>query len=262
MKILWETQVCKMFTKYFFWLLICSCFVLIYGDYSFPQTTIKFTGIKWTVRSGGGGPGPNNWSDSSNSVWVDSLGQLHLKIRRIGDSWYCSEVYAQQSFGYGEYMFYVASNVENYDPEIVVGLFLYENDRREIDIEFSKWEDPASVDGWYTVQPPPYNNSNQDSFALNLNGNYSTHKIIWSSDSISFQSYRGHYRSLLSPDSLINQWTYSENKNPPVGNERLHINFWLYGGKPPTNLNDAELIISAVYVPIGSLKMNLSPNVE
>jgi hypothetical protein len=234
-----------------FIIIIISFFVLVCCNYTAAQATIKFSGIYWNVRSGGGGPGPNNWSGSSNNVWVDSLGQLHLKIRKIGNSWYCSEIYTQRSFGYGEYRFYVSSNVEKYDPEIVVGLFTYENDSREIDIEFSRWEDTTSLDGWYTVQPPPYNSVNQDSFALNLKGNYSTHKIIWSRDSIFFRSYYGHSKILPSPDSLINQWTYSGNKNPPVGNERLHINFWLYGGKPPANRQDAELIISAVYVPNG-----------
>ncbi|NOU18421.1 MAG: choice-of-anchor D domain-containing protein [Bacteroidales bacterium] len=213
------------------------------------QTTIQFAGFNWTVRNGSGGPGPNNWSNSPSSVWVDSNGQLHLKIRKIGNIWYCTEVIAQQSFGYGEYRFYVASNVENYDPNIVVGLFTYETDSREIDIEFSRWGDPLKVDGWYTIQPSPYNTNNQKSFSLNLSGDYSTHKFIWNSSNIYFQSYHGHYATLPSSDNLIKQWTYTGNNNPPVGNERLHINFWLFSGNPPTNQQEAELIISAVYVP-------------
>jgi hypothetical protein len=33
--------------------------------------TITFAGRSWEVKSGTGGPGPNNWSDSASSVWVD-----------------------------------------------------------------------------------------------------------------------------------------------------------------------------------------------
>jgi len=216
------------------------------------QTTIQFAGITWNVRSGTGGPGPNNWSDDSSSVWVDTNGQLHLKIRKVGNTWYCSEIYAQQSFGYGEYRFYVESNVENYDPNIVSGLFTYENDNRELDIEFSSWGDSTDVDGWYTIQPPPYNSSNQNSFSLNLSGNNSTHKFIWSSSTIFFQSYNGYSATLTDSGDLINQWTYAGSNNPPVGNERLHINFWLFSGNAPFDQQDAELIINAVYVPSGA----------
>lgn len=76
--------------------------------------TVIFAGLTWNVKSGIGGPGPNNWSGSSNSVWVDSEGQLHLKIRKIGSIWYCSELSSLQSLSYGEYRFYIASNLENY----------------------------------------------------------------------------------------------------------------------------------------------------
>lgn len=239
--------------------LIALIFFFFLIKFLIAQTTIQFAGINWNIRSGTGGPGPNNWSNSSNSVWVDANGYLHLKIRKAGSSWYCAEIYAQQSFGYGGYRFYVASNVENYDPNIVVGLFTYENDNREIDIEFSRWGNSSNVDGWFTVHPPPYNSSNQESFPLNLSSDYSTHKFIWNSSNIFFQSYHGYSESLPSSDSLINQWTYTGNNNPPAGNERLHINFWLYSGNPPINQQEAELIINAVYVPSGSLQVALLP---
>lgn len=212
------------------------------------QTTIQFSGLNWNVKTGSGGPGPNNWSDSQESVWVDNNGYLHLKIRKQGDTWLCSEIYSQESFGYGKYKFLVYGNVEEFDPNIVTGLFTYENDEREIDIEFSRWGDPESEAGWYTIQPPPYTNS-QYNFALNLSNNFSTHQFQWDEDSVQFQSFRGHQAGTPSTDSLIAQWTYQGYKNPPAGNERLHINFWLMGGNPPLNQQEAELEIRAVFVP-------------
>jgi len=171
---------------------------------------------------------------------------LHLKIRKIGDDWYCSEIYTKQSYGYGEYRFYVSSNVENYDQYIVVGLFTYETDTKEIDIEFSKWGDPNRVNmGQYVIQPH-YVAGNIERFDLNLTGNYSTHKFIWHQDDIFFQSYYGHYPDLPSQDYLIHEWLYNGDDNPPAGNERLHINFWLQNGNPPADNKDAELIISSV----------------
>jgi len=213
------------------------------------QTSLHFSGLDWTVRSGGGGPGPNNWSDDPGSVWVDTSGFLHMKIHKTGDTWYCSEIYASKSFGYGEYRFDVISDVEQYDPNVVVGLFSYESDEREIDIEFSRWANPGNVAGWYTVQPAPYNATNQDSFALALNGSPSTHLFRWSADSIFFKSSRPYTITVPPTDSLICQWTYTGNNNPPVGNERLHINFWLFHGNPPQDLQEEELVIKAVQVP-------------
>jgi hypothetical protein len=228
--------------KLYVLILLCFLVQMVSG-----QTIIQFSGISWNVRSGSGGPGPNLWSGSPNSVWVDAQGQLHLKIIKVGNAWYCSEVYTQQSFGHGEYRFYVAGNVNNYDPEIVVGLFTYETDTREIDIEFARWGDTANVAGWYTIQPVVP--GNQHSFPLNLHSSLTTHKFNWQADSINFQSYYGHSPTLPDADSLIQEWTYQGNYIPPVGNERLHINFWLFGGHSPVNQQEAELVIKAVSVP-------------
>lgn len=230
------------------------------------QTTIQFAGMSWKVKSGLAGPGPNNWSDSPASVWVDNDGALHMKIRKIGNTWYCSEISALQSFGYGEYRFYLASDVEKYDPEVVVGLFTYETDTREIDIEFSRWGNQANVDGYYTVQPVVP--GNQQTFVPNLAGKKSTHKFTWSKQNIFYQSYFGHYASLPSVDSLIQQWNYTGSYNPPVGNERLHINFWLFQGHAPVNQQEAELVVKSVVVPANtdildlpvSTGMKISPN--
>ena len=225
------------------------------------QRTIQFSGIRWYVRNDPGGPGPNQWSDSENSIYVDTLGYLHLKITKIGSTWYCSEVYTEKSYGYGNYIFQLASNPEKYDPNIVVGLFTYENDSREIDIELSRWGDPLSVDGWYTIQPPPYNSKNQKSFSLNLTNKYSAHIIDWSKDSINLQSYRGNFNEEPSTDSLIQEWTYKGSKNPPPGSERLHINFWLLEGHAPVNQKEAELVIKSVSVIVreGSLNVIITP---
>ena len=43
--------------------------------------TITFAGLTWNVREEqGGAPGPNRWSASDKSVWVDARGQLHMRF--------------------------------------------------------------------------------------------------------------------------------------------------------------------------------------
>lgn len=228
--------------------LFISAYIYCQGQWN---TTVQFAGLIWDVKSGKSGPGPsvpNNWSDSPQNVWVDGNGQLHLKIRKVGNIYYCSEIRAQQSFGYGEYRFYVASRVDTLDPNIVAGMFTYETDLKEIDIEFHRFDGPSSGNGNYTVQPTTPQ-SHHD-FELNLDGDYSTHKFIWSTENIKFQSYHGHYESLPNSSFLIHDWwPYTGSYNPPVGNERLHINFFLFNALDPINGQDAELIIKCVFVP-------------
>lgn len=244
-------------------ILLTFALLIFSGERILSQTTIQFAGQTWDVRSGTGNPGNNNWSSSQSSVWVDDSGHLHLKIRKEGDKWYCSEIVSQQSFGYGEYIFYMASNVEKYDPNVVAAMFTYENDNREIDIEFTNggfgnvlYKD---IPGWYTIQPKPYNSSNQKRFYLNLTEDYSTHKFIWSSANIFFQSYHGHYPQLPSAEHAIQEWTYTGTKNPPAGKERLHFNLYLLGGQAPTDQKEVEFVVNAVFLPVGSLNVALSP---
>jgi hypothetical protein len=109
------------------------------------------------VKSGCGlGQGPNCWSDSEQSVWVDS-GQLHLKIREVNGTWYCAEVYTKACTQYGMHRFYVIKDdplLDNLDKNVVAALFLYKDDQNEVGIEFAKWgvQDP-DYNAQYVVQP-------------------------------------------------------------------------------------------------------------
>lgn len=228
--------------------LIFCCFFLFAFLMLSGQSTIDFSGFKWNVRNGTGGPGPNKWSDDPSSVWVDTLGYLHLRIRKSGDSWYCSEVYTQQSLGYAAYRFDLVSDPELYDPNIVVGLFTYENDSREIDIEFAKWGNPQGLASWYTVQPAPYTPENHYGFMMGLQGRPSSHSFRWTNDSIIFRSSTPYTLTLPPTDSILAEWAYTGSSIPPPGNERLHLNFWLFQGKAPTNGESAEIIIRSVNV--------------
>jgi hypothetical protein len=206
--------------------------------------TVEFAGLTWQVHRGFGGPGPNRFSDGSDSVWVDELGQLHMKIRKVGDAWFSSEVYTLDSLGYGTYRFQIASDAELYDPQVVVGLFTYLDDQHEIDIELTRQGDPHAPEGNYTVQPY-FIPGNMAKFELGLHDN-STHAFEWRPDSIFFQSLDGRRINPAVPEDVISDWTYTGNSIPLAGAERLYINFYLFQGVPPANGADAELIVTDV----------------
>ena len=209
--------------------------------------TIDFAGMTWNVKTGYGGPGPNRWSNNTDSVWVDASGCLHLAITERSGQWYCSEVYTQESFGYGRYIFHVSTNVEDLDRNTVAGLFTYLDQENEIDIEFSRWGAATNPAGQYVVQPWD-GPGNLERFHLGLTGTHSTHLFDWQEDRVFFQSYHGQYPSLASGDYLIHEWTYTGPGIPPAGDEKLHLNFWLMNGLPPSDSQPAELIIKAVEV--------------
>jgi hypothetical protein len=175
---------------------------------------------------------------------------LHLKIRKIGNTWYSAEIVSQQSFGYGDFSFDVASNVEQYDQNVVAGLFTYLNDYHEIDTEFSRWGDPSAVAAQYVVQKSSDSQpSSFHRFAPNLNGDYSTHRFTWRPGTVDFESYYGIYSILPDPGNLMQRWSYSGANVPTAdaGLEKIDLNFWLMSGLAPTNGQEAELVIKAVH---------------
>ena len=202
--------------------------------------TIDFSGYNWQVKSGGPrGPGPNLWDDGSDSVFVDSRGRLHLNIKEKNNNWYSSEVYINRSLGYGVYEFVVenSSRVDTLDPNIVFGMFLYENDEREIDFEWSRWGEP-DYDNFSTTVQPWYNEGNVVTDNLNLDSRYDVvHRLEWQADRIIF--------SVLQNNRILNRRVYTGNRNFAPGSEIVDINFWLMNGWAPLDNQDREVIIKS-----------------
>ena len=226
-----------------------------YDDANQFQTVriIEFSGYKWAVRGTGyGGPGPNFWSDSQESVWLDESGRLHLRIRKIDGRWYCAEVYTSQYTDYGEHRFLIEFDLDNLDQNVVVGLFVYEDDAKEIDIEFSKWGDPNFTDiGSFTVQPWTIP-GNTERFPVLTDSLRTTNLFIWKENYVNFYSIIGHHEGLLpSPENYIHQWIYWGNSIPKNSDDlRTHINFWLVQGKSPVDTTNLEIVITKVQLPI------------
>ena len=205
--------------------------------------TIDFAGRTWTVKNSAGalwGPGPNNFSDSLNNVWVDDQGRLHLAITYDNGVWKSAEVIAQRSFGYGTYRFTIDSPVDGLDPNVVLGLFTWNDDpafnHREIDIEFSRWGNPLdATNTQYTVQP--YTSSaNLTRWTLQPGYSASSHSWRWSSRSVAFQS--------SAFGNQIKQWSYTRRAGiPKPGGENPRINLWLFRGAAPQNGLPVEVII-------------------
>jgi hypothetical protein len=49
----------------------------------------------------------------------------------------------------------------------------------------------------------------------------------------------------LDTGATVATYTYSGADVPKPGDERVHLNFWLFGGAPPTNGLPAEVIVES-----------------
>jgi hypothetical protein len=141
----------------------------------------------------------------------------------------------------------------------VLGLFNYPtpdvgpDGTNEIDIEFAKWGKPEALVGNYTVWPAREGLRRANKrFSVALRGEYTTHRFMWSSTGVTFQSLNGHR------DDSVNQfagWLYQP-QDPasyvPQKAMPVRINLWLFQGKSPRNGQQVELIVN-------SFKYTLTP---
>lgn len=259
------------------------------NDCSVTKDRIDFAGRTWIVRNEPtpNDPGKNYFSNSKCNVWIDSQERLHLKITKRNNIWYCAEVYSIDNVGYGEYVFYVSTKLDEIDKNIVFGLFTYDNTtcstdaNSEIDIEFAKWGEFLDFNPLeYGVQPkndglgggPYHERIHSNILPLIMTGDFSTHVFKWESNKVSFSSFHGHGNPTpYSMDNWVfnstnpgrNVWCSDDNAwselvviPKPSSNTVVDINLYLYDsnddgyGDPPTNGKDYEVIIEGFeYIP-------------
>jgi len=218
---------------------------------------ISFSGYDWLVKSssttlsGTAAPGNNVYSDSTENVWIDKTGWLHLKITNRNNNWYCAEVTLTKPLGYKKYIFQVSGLIGQFHPNVVGGLFTYldsTDNAEEIDIEFSKWgESNNSKMLNYAIQPSDISDNTQN-FGIDLNVNESTHLFDWKPGEVAFASYSGYYTSAPADNMMvISEWNYSAKDVPIDLNGKIHINLWLFQREKidPNDHPEAELVIKS-----------------
>lgn len=220
-------------------------------DGEYYDRIIRFSGQAWKVKSSNKtvGPGPNYFSNSPESVWVDESGQLHLKLISKDGRWYCAEVVTTEPLGYGSYQFKILSGAASLDKYAVLGLFTWDTtapqfNYREIDIELSRWGEDAGLNAQFVVQPWDHS-GNRHRFAIDPQADSSTHIFVWSPKSVQFLSFLGGVQS-PDPNNIVAQWFYTGTDVPPAGGStNARVNLWLISGHPPSDGREIEIVLSS-----------------
>lgn len=266
-------------------LMICL-FVMVNTSFYFAKSLagdekqIWFSGQSWIVESSGNytrGPGDNFFSDSEETVWVDSDGWLHIKLHKEGKlkKWVCPSVRSVLPADYGVHRFYVVGDLAHLDKNVVLGMFLYRMDKEhvdeggEVDIEFSTWGLPKTLPTgeiipsannmqyvlwkpWKGVEGPKI----ADMSCYNIqtsSAQCSTHTLIWRPDVIEFKSCYGHLKN-PKPENIMQTWivrsTLQNTIQMPKQEDRMYINLnlWLNENVTfPSDKKEVEILIKYDY---------------
>ena len=187
-----------------------------------PATSLSWQGYQWAVRTAPGAPGaPQQWS--AGNVFIDANDWLHLKITRdaTGNYQQAELDSIRIGWGYGTYTWRVNTDVSQFAPEYVLGLFTYGADaaygHREIDIEASAWGS-APVTWDYTTWANGHNPVSRNPAPVGA----STQQIDWQADHITWTSWDAAGR-------VIATSTATGADVPVPGDEGIGINLWVCG---------------------------------
>jgi hypothetical protein len=146
-------------------------------------------------------------------------------------------VLATTSLGFGTYQFSLDAPVDGLDPNVVLSLFTWSDApdyaHRELDIEFSRWSDPANQNAQFVVQP--YTQAgNLFRFEEPADLPQTVHEFAWSTSQVSFTS--------TSSRGVIAQHAFTTGI-PQPGGEVVHMNLWLNRRHGPTDGQEVEVVI-------------------
>lgn len=211
------------------------------GAPSSPSPTLHFSGYEWRIRTA-----PSSRGDTSNlydpsNAWTDADSALHLRIAGQPGKWTCAEVALTRSFGYGTYSF-VVRDMSSLEPAAVLAMFTWDyaggdDNNREMDVEVSRWGDPASKNTQYVVQPfhVPANVARFDSLAGVV-----THSFRWEPGRVSFRTVRGAANSAR--PEVVSEHVFTSGV-PSPGAETVRMAFYVFGKNGQPLQNGAEVVV-------------------
>ena len=205
-----------------------------------PPKTLSFGGYDWVISRGFiFRAGSRNNFDPAN-VWTDANGALHLRISGDQGKWTAAEVKLTRSLGYGTYRFRVR-DISHLEPSAVLTLVSWdgvgtEQNRRELDVELSRWGYANNDNVHYVVQPY-YVPANIVRFRIPAG--VFTHSFHWEAGEVTFSTTSG---SGSTGTPLLKQHVFTSGV-PSAGNESVRMSLYVFDkGQVPLK-NENEVVI-------------------
>ena len=210
----------------------------------------SFAGLTWERKSGCGGPGPNCWAPENAELLAGE--GVRLRLTRRQGKWYSAEIRTALPAPCGTYSFYLVGRTDLLDPNVVLGVFLYDDAAGEtgdpcpdeLDLESSRFGDPAAPNGHFvTYASGACGPADLGDFSYAMTGSHSTHQIDWVPGAVSFRLMHGHRLSPDLPTHVISERSFVSPLVPAMGGMRLHVNLWAFAGNAPTDQQEVEVVI-------------------
>jgi hypothetical protein len=200
--------------------------------------TLDFSGYEWVIRQTAGVPGGSpNVYDPANA-WVDGQGRLHLRIAKTATGWTSAEVNLSRSLGYGSYRF-VVGDISHMEPAAVLAISTWDDTGayREMDIEISRWGEPAGKNAQFVVQPY-YVPANVVRF-LSPAGRLA-YSFTWEPGRVSFMTAR--QSAPRTKTNIVAAHVFTSGI-PSPGSELLHMNLYVFDNKRSPLQHGVEVIV-------------------
>jgi len=215
-------------------------------EFPLPKT-LSFSGYDWII-SGGViyRAGSRNNFDPTNA-WTEANGALHLRISGSQGQWTAAEVKLTRSLGYGTYRFKVR-DISHLEPSAVLTLVSWdgvgtEQNRRELDVELSRWGYINNDNAHYVVQPY-YVPANIVRFRIPAG--VFTHSFLWEPGQVTFSTAAG---SGNGEAPLLKQHVFTSGV-PSAGNESVRISLYVFDkGQVPLKHENEAVIEKFEYLP-------------
>ncbi|MFN4298420.1 MAG: hypothetical protein ACK4EX_01690 [Thermaurantimonas sp.] len=199
---------------------------------------INWAGYEWQVKvkEQPAGPGPNYFGLSVENVLITKSNALKLTVMPVSDSWSCAELYTTQMLRNGLYLFELEGSVRNLHPQLVAGMFTYNEKRNhhynESDVEISRWGDVSNLNAQfahYAVNEEP----EVHRFELSETSRVHTFIIHKSRGEVAFYYLDRKFSGKIPAIQQARAFQRFSNITHQPDYFQLHINLWLFKGQEP-----------------------------
>lgn len=193
---------------------------------------LSWSGINWYVNDA-----------SESNTWVDSSGNLHMQLQKIGDKWYGATLESPYTVKYGKFTWVASSPSLNLERGTSIGLMTYADDYHEIDIEINQW--PGCDEHLYLVNQPGSVEDHPDNVNYgilsdnpHLNDKNIEYSIDWKPTSILISA-------IANDGTIISIWDYTNADAIPHVNSSVVMDILpLARTYYPASGNTAEIVLS------------------